>query len=228
MEDIRGKIKSELAAGDLRGYVEDHARSPHPYLETIRKNCLAHKWNFMLTTPDQAAFLYSHASLIRAKKILEIGTYYGHSTLALAAALPADGKIISLEHNPKFAAIAQSHMDVAGVAHKVEIRVGEAPLLMPILEQEQGQGSFDLIFVDADKRHFKDYWESGLRLLRAGGVLIFDNALARGEILSDTPGTADHIAAVREFNDSVRSDSRVYSYIATLADGMLVAMKIGS
>jgi predicted O-methyltransferase YrrM len=226
MEDIRGTIKSELATGDLRTYVDDHAASPHPYLDTIRQRCLQHKWNFMLTTPDQAAFLYTHAKMIGASKIFEIGTYYGHSTLALAAALPEAGRLISLEHNPKFATIAKEHMETAGVSAKVEIRVGEAPLLIPDIEAEHKQESFDLVFVDADKRHFKDYWEASLRLVRKGGVIIFDNALARGEILNESPDAPDHIAAVRAFNDFVKSDKRVFSYIATLADGMLTAIKL--
>ena len=86
MEDIRGTIKSELASGELRRYVSEHAGIPHYHLAKIRESCLQHKWNFMITTPDQAAFLYTHARMVHAKKILEIGTYYGHSTLALAAA----------------------------------------------------------------------------------------------------------------------------------------------
>jgi predicted O-methyltransferase YrrM len=226
MEDIRGTIKSELATGDLRAYIAGNAGSPHPYLETIRIDCLKHKWNFMLTTPDQAAFLYAHAKMINAQKILEIGTYFGHSTLALAAALPNSGRLISLEHNPKFVATAKGHMEAAGFSEQVEIRVGEAPLLLPMLELEHAADSFDLIFVDADKRHFHDYWEASLRLVRKGGVIIFDNALARGEILNEAPDAPDHIAAVRAFNDFVKSDPRVFSYIATLADGMLTAIKL--
>jgi O-methyltransferase len=180
----------------------------------------------MLTTPDQAAFLYSHAKMIHAKKILEIGTYYGHSILALASALSDEGMIINIEHNPKFAAVAEQHMREAGLHQRVQIRVGEAPLLLPVIESEHQPESFDLIFVDADKRHFPQYWEAATRLVKKNGIIIFDNALARGEILNEDEESPNHIAAVRGFNDAVRSDSRAFSYIATLADGMLTSLRL--
>jgi predicted O-methyltransferase YrrM len=225
MEDTRGQIKAQMASGDLQAYVEGHAKSPHPYLQNIRENCQQHKWNFMLTTPDQVAFLYCQALLIGARKILELGCYYGHSTLALAAALPSDGLLISVEHNPKFASIARNHLEAAGVGNRVEIKVGEAPIVLQEIEQHHTPESFDMIFVDADKRHFDFYWEAGLKLLRKNGLMVFDNALARGEILNSSPEAAGHIASVRDFNAKVLTDQRVYSFIATLADGMLVTIK---
>ena len=179
----------------------------------------------MLTTRDQAAFLYSQALTMKARKILELGSFYGHSTLALAASLPADGKLITVEHNPKFAALTREHMKEAGVSHLVEVMIKEAPLALPEILNNHTNQLFDLIFVDADKRHFDLYWESALRLTRPGGVIIFDNALARGEILDESIKAAGHIVAVRNFNARVQTDQRVFSYIATIADGMLVAIK---
>jgi len=225
MTDDRQKIKNELMSGPLRPYIEQNTKDPHPYLSTIRRDCLEHKWNFMLTTPDQAAFLFTLARSLSAKKILELGCYFGHSTLAMAAALPPDGKIISIEHNPKFARAAREHLAKAGVDPLTEIMIGEAPDLIKTIELNHPPGSFDMVFVDADKRHFHEYWESSLRLIRTGGAIVFDNALCRGEILNDSPSAASHIAAVREFNSMVMADDRVFSFIATIADGMLVATK---
>lgn len=225
MTDDRQKIKNELMSGPLRPYIEQNTKDPHPYLSTIRRECQEHKWNFMLTTPDQAAFLFTLARSLGARKILELGCYLGHSTLAMAAALPPDGKIISIEHNPKFARAAQEHLKKAGADHLTEIMIGEAPVLIKSLESSHLPGSFDMVFVDADKRHFHEYWESSLRLVRSGGVIVFDNVLCRGEILNDSAEAASHIAAVREFNAMANADERVFSFIATIADGMLVATK---
>ena len=180
----------------------------------------------MLTTRDQAAFLYAQTLTLKARKILELGSFYGHSTLAMAAALPPGGKIITIEHNPKFAAVTKEHMTQAGVSHLVEIISGEAPLVLADIERGHMPHSFDMIFVDADKRHFDMYWDSAMRLTRPGGVIIFDNALARGEILDESPDAAGHVASVRNFNARVLNDHRVFSYIATIADGMLVAINL--
>lgn len=223
--DDRGKIKSELASGKLHSYIVHNSKDPHPYLATIRASCLEHKWNFMLTTCDQAAFLYSQARILGAKKILELGCFYGHSTLALAAALPEDGLLISVEHNPKFAKIATDHLTRAGVMDRIEIIVGEAPRVTQDLARKHEAGSFDLIFVDADKRHSQAYWDTSLALVRVGGLIIFDNVLARGDILNDSQDAANHATAMREFNANVLLDGRVQSFIATIGDGMLVAIK---
>ena len=214
-----------LKSPALSHYVESHARDPHPYLATIRAHCLEHKWSFMLTSNDQAAFLYSHAHMIQARKILEVGVFYGHSTLALAAALPADGKLYAIEHNPKFSAVARKHMADAGVSERVEILTGEAPLVLGELSSTQAPNTFDLAFVDADKRHFELYWEHVLHFLRPGGVAIFDNVLARGEIVEANQEPSSHIRSVQAFNDMVRHDPRVFSYIASVGDGMMVAIK---
>ena len=224
MNDTRGQIKSELATGQLRSYIDDNAKDPHPFLATIRARCMEHKWNFMLTTRDQAAFLYTQVLTMRARKILELGSFYGHSTLAIAAALPPDGKLITVEHNPKFAAVTRIHITEAGFGHLVDVVTGEAPVVLPDIERTHAPQSFDMIFVDADKRHFDIYWDAAMRLSRPGGLIIFDNVLARGEILDKSADAAGHVAAVRNFNARVLNDNRVFSYIATLADGMLVAI----
>jgi predicted O-methyltransferase YrrM len=225
MQDQRAKIKSELMTPHIRDYIDRHARCPHPYLEVIREDCLNHKWHFMLTTRDQVAFLHTQALMIQAKKIIEIGSYYGHSTLALAAALPEDGKLFAIEHNPKFARAAQDHLRAAGVMGRVEFVVSEALPALRQLRTTQSPESIDLIFIDADKRHARDYWELSLGLVRSRGLIVVDNALARGEVVEDLESTAEHVNAVRAFNEQVLHDERVHSLIVSIADGMLLAVK---
>ena len=212
-----------LQSDALAAYVSSHAKEPHPYLASIRAHGQEHKWGFMLTTPDQAAFLYHQAKLLRANKILEVGAFYGHSTLALAAALHPEGKIISIEHNPKFVKIAHEHMIKAEVDHLVDFRCGEAPILLDELRSTEPASSFDLVFIDADKRHFELYWGHALYFLRPGGIVIFDNVLARGDVISTEDDPDSHITAVKDLNDLALRDPRVFSYIASIGDGMLVA-----
>ena len=225
-QDPRVTQKNTFLAGDLRQYVDSMARSPHPYLATIRADAETHKWSFMLTTKDQAAFLYSAAKMVRAAKILEIGTYFGHSSLALAAALEQGGHLYTIEHNPKFARAASAHFLAAGVADDITVITAEAPLVINQILREHSPGSFDLIFIDADKKNFKLYWEAALTLTRKSGVIIFDNMLARGEILNTDDNAPSHIAAVRAFNQSVLADQRAFTSIATIGDGMLLAIKL--
>lgn len=179
----------------------------------------------MLTTKQQGAFLYSVAVSLRAQKILEIGSFYGHSTLALAASLAKNGKIISIEHNPKFAAKTIQNLEQAGFKDNLEMLIGEAPIVLANLETVHDPESFDLVFIDADKRNYKLYWERSLRLVRAGGIIICDNVLARGDVLNEQHPLGSHVHAVKIFNDDVMKDRRNFSFIATLGDGMLVTIK---
>jgi predicted O-methyltransferase YrrM len=180
----------------------------------------------MLTTKDQAAFLHAQALLIGARRILEIGSYFGHSTLALASALPSDGKLWAIEHNPKFVRAAQEHLLAAGVLGRVEFMITEAPLALKTLQSTAPKESFDLIFIDADKRHLRDYWDISLGLLRPRGLILVDNVLSRGAILDESSAADGHIAAVRAFNATVVSDPRVHSMILGIADGMVLAVKL--
>ena len=225
MTDNSLPIKNIFSSETAQAYIESYAKEPHPYLKTIREDCKSHKWQFMLTTKEQAAFLHLLVKLLNAKKILEIGSFYGHSTLALASGLNGSGKVISIEHNPKFAKKTLEHLHASGCGSLVEVMVGEARDMLLKVESEQPSQSFDLCFLDADKRNYALYWESALRMVRPGGVIVVDNALARGAVFTEEAGQAGHVEAVKQFNDMVFKDTRVFSFIASMADGMLVAMK---
>jgi len=210
---------------ETNAYLDENTKDPHPYLKTIRDDCKNHKWNFMLTTKQQASLLHMLASLTQARKILEIGSYFGHGTLALASALTHHGKLITIEHNPKFAQKTREHLDAAGIGSKVEILIGEAPKTLDIIEKTHETASFDFVFIDADKRNYESYWETSLRLVRDGGVIAVDNILARGEIFHEDLDPEGHAFSVKLFNEKVSRDPRVHSLIAPIADGMLLAIK---
>jgi caffeoyl-CoA O-methyltransferase len=137
----------------------------------------------------------------------------------MAEALPPGGRIITLELDPAHAALAKSHIDASPFADRIEIHVGPALASAAALE-----GPFHLVFIDADKPGYRDYYEIGLRLLSPGGLIVADNVLWSGRVLEPSPDDAD-TAAIVAFNDHVAADPRVVAVMLTLRDGVLLARK---
>lgn len=161
--------------------------------------------------------------LVRAagvRRAVEVGTLAGYSAIWIARALPEDGKLVTLEINPEHAAVARRSLDEAGVADRVELRLGDAAELLAALGPD---GSFDLVFVDADKERYTQYLEDAARLLRPGGLFVADNAFWKGLVLE--PGS-DHLAAVLDgFNRTVAGDPRFDATILPVGDGLLVGVR---
>jgi caffeoyl-CoA O-methyltransferase len=149
-----------------------------------------------------------------ARRVLEIGTFTGYSAIAMAEALPAGGRLTSLEVDPERAATAAEHIEAAGVADRVEIVLGRAIDSLRDLE-----GPFDLAFIDADKPSYPDYFEAVVPLVRPGGLIVADNVLWSGKVL-DEPGEDRDAAALRIFNDLVLHDRRVECAMLTVRDGI--------
>jgi predicted O-methyltransferase YrrM len=158
-------------------------------------------------SPNQGKLLYLLARIRGARKILEIGTLGGYSTIWLARALPPDGQLITLEADPKHAEVARANIDRAGFSGVVEIRLGRAVETLPQLEAE-GQGPFDLVFVDADKPSNPEYFAWALKLTRPGSVLIFDNVVRHGAVLDDNRGDPG-LQGTRRLVELLSTDSRV-------------------
>lgn len=155
----------------------------------------------------QGKFLYLLTLIKGARNILEIGTLGGYSTIWFARALPKDGKIVTLEANPKHAEIAQFNLRHAQVDHLVDLRVGKAIETLPLLEAE-GQGPFDLIFIDADKPSNPDYLHWAMKLARPGTVIIGDNVVRNGAV-ADPDSIDENVKGVQRFMDMQASDSRL-------------------
>jgi predicted O-methyltransferase YrrM len=143
------------------------------------------------------------ARMVGARRVLEVGTLGGYSTIWLARALPAEGRVVSLEISPDHAAVVRSNLERAGLAARAEVRVGPALESLPELAEE-GAGPFDLVFIDADKANIPAYFEWGLRLGRPGGVIVVDNVVRNGAVL-DTSGRDANVAGVRRLNDLLAS-----------------------
>jgi predicted O-methyltransferase YrrM len=147
----------------------------------------------------QGKLLHLYARMIGARRILEVGTLGGYSTIWMARALPADGRIISLEIDPRHAEVARTNLSRAGVDHLAEVRIGPALESLAKMAAE-GEGRFDLVFIDADKANIPEYFTLSSKLLRPGGVIIVDNVVRNGGVL-DGSGKDPNVAGVRRFND---------------------------
>ena len=178
-------------------------------------------------SPNQGKFLQLLAKLCQAKKILEIGTLAGYSTIWLARALPPDGNLITLEYEALHAEVAQKNITRAGLSQIVDIRIGKAIELLPQLE-EQGAGPFDMIFIDADKPPYKEYFDWALKLSRPGTLIVADNVIREGKVL-DAESPDEMVAGVKRFNEALAANHAVTAtIIQTIGskdhDGMAIAI----
>ena len=166
----------------------------------------------------EGGFLAALVRLTGAKRILELGTFTGYSSISMASALPDDGRIITCDVDPDATAIARRYMDESGHGDKIEIRLGPALETIETLE-----GPFDLVFIDADKPNYANYYEAALPLLAENGVLIADNVLWSGRVVE--PDGDESTEAIMAFNEHVKNDSRVVSVMLTVRDGMTLVQK---
>jgi len=178
-------------------------------------------------SPNQGKFLHILALLCNAKKILEVGTLAGYSTIWLARALPKDGQLITIELDPKHAAVAKKNIDKAGLGPKVDIRIGKAIEVLSQLETEKA-GPFDMIFIDADKAPYTEYFQYALRMSRPGTLIVADNVIREGKVL-DSNTTDEMVKGAQRFNKALAANKEVTaSIIQTVGvkeyDGMALAV----
>lgn len=168
---------------------------------------------------DTGRLLQVMLRAVGARRVLEVGTLGGYSAIWMARALPGDGRLTTLEHDPAHAAFARDHIARAGLSQLVEVREGEALQLLPAFDGER----FDLIFLDADKEPLPTYLDWALRLVRPGGAIIADNALWGGRVLDDRV-IDDATLGVREFNRRLATDPRLTSIIVPTHDGVAIGI----
>jgi predicted O-methyltransferase YrrM len=188
-------------------YITDALISSDPVLDVVLQTSDAAGLPSHHVSPNQGKFLMLLALMQQARNILEIGTLGGYSTIWLARALPSEGRLITLESNPKHAEVAHHNIDQAGFTHLVEIRVGKAVETLAKLKQENGQ-PFDLIFIDADKPNNPDYLAWALQLSHQGSVIIADNVIRDGAVI-EANSTDPNVQGIRRFNEMLKSEPRV-------------------
>ena len=168
-------------------------------------------------SPAQGKLLHLLARILGARHILEIGTLGGYSTIWLARALPDDGKVITLEADPKHADVARGNFARAGVTGKIDLRLGKALDTLPQVAAE-GRGPFDLVFIDADKSNMPEYFQWALNLTHRGSVIIADNVVRHGAVLDANSGDAD-IQGVRRFAEMAAKEKRVSTTVLQTVGG---------
>ena len=204
----------------LYQYIIDHCPDPVAQLAELRAETAKLPMAGMQIAQDQGAFLALLTGLIGAKSVLEVGCFTGYSSLCMASALPADGKLTTLDVSEDYTAIAKKYWQLAGLDHKIELQLGPALESLASLSES----SFDLMFIDADKENMVRYYEFGLKLVRPGGLIIADNVLWGGSVVNrekQDPATL----AIREFNDHVARDERVEKSMLNIADGLFLARR---
>lgn len=177
----------------------------------------------MQIAPEQGAFLQVLVKLTGAKKYVEIGTFTGYSALSVALAMPADGKVVCLDVSKEFTDKARGYWKDAGVDKKIDLRLGPG---LEALDKmiANGEGSIDLAFIDADKSNYDGYYERVLKLLRPGGCVALDNMLWSGAVADPNVTDAD-TSALRALNAKIQADNRVDMALATVGDGVMLAVK---
>jgi predicted O-methyltransferase YrrM len=173
---------------------------------------------------DQGALLALLSRTIDSRMAVEIGTFTGYSALAVASALPADGRLVCCDVSEEWTAIARRYWKEAGVAERIDLRLAPASKTLAALRVECGTGSFDFAFIDADKSSYDAYYEACLDLIRAGGLIALDNMLWSGNVADPTVHDTD-TDALRALNAKIRDDQRVDACLLTVGDGLMLARK---
>ena len=178
----------------------------------------------MQIAPEQGAFMAMLVSLIGARKTLDVGVFTGYSAAAVALALPDDGTVVACDISDKWSGLARKYWDKAGVADKIDLRIAPATQTMDALVDASEGGTFDFIFLDAEKTEYEAYYKRALALARPGGLIAVDNVLWSGRVADDTVMDVDTVA-IRVFNEMVRHDDRVTLSMVPIADGLTLAQK---
>ena len=192
---------------DIDRYITDLLMPPDPALDAALQATVDADLPQINVAPNQGKLLHLLAQIQGARSVLEIGTLGGYSTIWLARALPPDGRLITLEADPRHAEIARANIARAGLTEVVDVRVGRAADTLPQLADE-GLGPFDLFFIDADKQSIADYFQWALRLSRRGSLIIVDNVIRRGDVL-DASSEDPVVAGTRRFYDVLAAEPRV-------------------
>ena len=209
-----------LVPAEIEAYAQAHSRPESEIRRALREETeRTMKYARMVVGPLEGAFLQMMAQLVGAKRVLEIGMFTGYSALCFAEALPADGTVITCEIDEESAALARRYLSQTSFGNKISIRMGPALDTMSALT-----GLFDVIFIDADKVNYLNYYRRALDLLSPNGVILIDNVLWNGDVLKQPPPDAS-TAAIQELNRAVSADPRVTAVLVTIRDGVLVVRR---
>ena len=206
---------------DLYDYMLDVSLREHPILKALREETSKMQLAIMQVAPDQAQFMQMLIRLIQAKNVLELGTFTGYSALAMALALPDDGRLITCDINTEWTDKAHPFWRQAGQDKKIELRLGRAKETLDKLLNDGLEHSFDFIFIDADKTNYVHYYEQALQLVSPRGLIAIDNVFWDGAVI-DVDNTDAQTREIRKLNAIIKQDERVDTSLLAIADGLFL------
>ena len=179
----------------------------------------------MQISADQGQLFALLIRVLNARKTIEVGVFTGYSSLVVALALPADGKLVACDISEEYTSVARRYWEEAGVAGKIDLRIAPAADTLNELIRDGQEGTFDFAFIDADKTGYPEYFALCLRLLRPGGIIALDNMLQSGNVIDPSANDKDTMA-IRELNRQLAEDQRVLVSLLPIADGITLAVKL--
>lgn len=206
---------------ELEAYCERHSSAEPPHLKELAGETRAKvRMPIMLSGHLQGRFLSLLSTLVQPHKVLDIGTYTGYSALCFAEGLRPGGQVHTIDHNAQLAPMVQRYIRMAGMQDRITTYTGEAIDIIPTIE-----GAFDLVFIDADKHNYCNYFDLVVERVRPGGLIAADNVLWDGRVLEDESTWTPETAGLVAYAHKVKSDERVNPVMVPLRDGLLVAVR---
>lgn len=205
----------------LYDYMLDVSLREHPVLQALREETSRLPLAVMQVAPEQAQFMQMLLRTLRARHVLELGTFTGYSALAMALALPDDGQLITCDINEEWTSLAYPFWKKAGQDKKIDLRLGQALDSMNALLAEGWQQRFDFIFIDADKTNYSRYYELALQLIQPNGLIAIDNIFWEGKVV-DEAETGAQTREIRALNELIKNDERVFVSLLAIADGLFL------
>lgn len=218
----------------LHEYILSSSLREHPVLKALRERTAKDPRAIMQIPPEQGQFMALLIKIMSAKRLLEIGTFTGYSTLSMALAIPKNGRIIACDLSTEWTDIGKEYWQQAGIADKIDLRIAPALDTLDALIAEHQQDSFDFAFIDADKVNYDGYYEKTLTLLRPGGVIAIDNVFLFGSVINADVLDKDlraaisdtDIQAIQALNAKIKKDKRVDLSMLPIADGLTLVRKL--
>jgi caffeoyl-CoA O-methyltransferase len=215
--------RSEQLSPELHAYLVAHSTPPDEVLTSLAEETLRRYPDnaVMQIGPEQGMFMTLLTRLAGARRGIEVGTFTGYSSICIARGLADDGRLICCDISEEWTSVARAYWDKAGLAGRIELRLGPA---LGTLRALPAEAAFDIAFIDADKAGYIGYWNEIVPRIRPGGAILVDNTLSHGRVIDDTEN-GDVVQAIRAFNDHAAADDRVDLVLLPIGDGLTLARK---
>lgn len=220
------RIKQTKVEERLADYILQTGLREHAAQKALRAATATMPRGGMQIGAPQGALMALLVQAIGAKRCIEVGVFTGYSALAVALALPPDGRIVACDVSADYTAVGRKHWAEAGVADKIDLRIAPAAETLDALLAAGGAGTYDFAFIDADKTNYDTYYERCLALLRTGGIIAVDNVLWGGSV-ADPDRNDEDTVAIKQLNAKIRRDERVTMCLLPISDGVTLALKRG-